>query len=409
MGELAGRLSAAEELFTSLTVLSLEQATTLPYMTLRLALDGLRVIRLEAPPRGDPNRWVGPEVLPATGGGAEPGMNAYYLPNNLGKQAITLNLRAEKGRALLHRLIAELPVDIFATNQRPRSYAGLGIDYETLRRVKPDLIWVGITGFGPGRDEAAYDPILQARAGFMALTGEPQGEPMQFGLPMVDLGAGEQAYGLVMRALYRRAVSGAGSRLEVSMFQSAVCWLNSPVALAASFDIASTRQGNGHQFFAPVSVYPTRNGYVYLAVGNDRQWQALSDLPGFEGLRQPAYRENAGRIAAVRELNQAIAAVTRGYDREGLLAACQAIGVPASLVNDLPQVCADPLVTENLVRARDPRTGVALAVPGPAAASDYLRRRGMQLEFPPRLGEHNQQIFAALGCDPAALAAEGVI
>ena len=116
----------------SLTVLSLEQATTLPYMTLKLVMDGLRVIRLESPPRGDPNRWVGPQVLSDSQAetGFESGMNAYFLPNNLGKESITLNLLEEAGRDILHRLIREMPIDIFATNQRPDSYKKLGIDYE---------------------------------------------------------------------------------------------------------------------------------------------------------------------------------------------------------------------------------------------------------------------------------------
>jgi crotonobetainyl-CoA:carnitine CoA-transferase CaiB-like acyl-CoA transferase len=207
-------------------------------------------------------------------------MNAYFLPNNLGKESITLNLLDQEGQALLHRLIQETPIDIFATNQRPDSYKKLGIDYETLSVVKPDLIWVGITGFGPTNNEAAYDPILQARAGFMELTGDPDGDPMVFGLPMVDLGAGEHAYGLVMKSLYQRAVTGDGVRLDISMFQSAVSWMVSPVMLSHSFDVRVTRHGNTHQFFAPVSVYPTSDGYVYLAVGNDRQWEALTGQAG---------------------------------------------------------------------------------------------------------------------------------
>src|SRR3990170_5932560 len=160
------------DLFRHLTVLSLEQAMTLPFLTMRLAAEGMRVIRVENPPRGDPNRWVGREASEGEGG-----MGTYYLPNNLGKLAITLNLAQAEGRHLLHRLLQELPVDIFATNQRPRAYTRLGIDEPSLRRIRPELIWVGITGFGPEHDEAAYDPILQARAGFMDLTGETDGTP----------------------------------------------------------------------------------------------------------------------------------------------------------------------------------------------------------------------------------------
>jgi formyl-CoA transferase len=399
------------DLFRKLTVLSMEQATTLPFLTLRLAQDGMRVIRLENPPRGDPNRWVGPEVLPSPDGspGGETGMNAYFLPNNLGKQSITLNLGTAEGRELLHRLVRELPVDIFATNQRPRSYAKLGIDDRSLRALKPDLIWVGITGFGPQHDEAAYDPILQARAGFMELTGEPAGDPMVFGLPMVDLGAGEHAYGQVMKALYERAVTGSGARLDISMFQSAVSWMVTPVMLTHSFGERLTRRGNTHRFFAPVSVYPTADGFVYIAVGNDRQWETLTRLPGFDGLAHEAYARNAGRIANAWQLNAEIAAITRTQTTAALVAAFNAAGIPISKVNRVGDVCADPLVAEHMLRARDPRSGIEICIPPPPVVSDHLRERGMTLDFPPRLGEHNQAVFGALGCDVAALRAQGVL
>ncbi len=198
-----------------ITVLSLEQATVLPFLTYRLACDGARVIRVEHVERPDPNRFVGRDLL------GEPSMRSYFLPNNFGKEAVTLNLAEAEGRQMLRELVQALRVDIFATNQRPRSYAKLGIDDATLRAVKADLIWVGITGFGPDHDEAAYDPILQARAGFMELTGEPAGPPTVFGLPMVDLGAAEHGYGAVMRALYQRAVTGARPATATSTSPSA--------------------------------------------------------------------------------------------------------------------------------------------------------------------------------------------
>src|SRR5207302_1319054 len=136
--------------------LSLEQATTLPFLTYRLACDGARVIRIENAERPDPNRFVGKDVL------AEPAMRSYFLSNNCGKEAITLNLGHPEGQALLRELIVKLRVDVFACNQRPRSYARLGIEPPALCAVKPDLIWLGITGFGPEHDAAAYDPALPA-------------------------------------------------------------------------------------------------------------------------------------------------------------------------------------------------------------------------------------------------------
>ena len=390
-------------LLSNLTVLSLEQATTLPFLTQRLARDGARVIRVEAPGRGDPNRHVGRKCL------GEDGMASYFLPNNCGKQAITLNLAEEEGRALLHELIARLPVDMFATNNRVSSYAKLGIEYESLKAIRPDLIWVGVSGFGPEHDEAAYDPVLQARAGWMELTGEPDGTPLVFGLPMVDLGAAEHAYGAVMKALYKRAVTGEGSRIDVSMFRSAATWMASPLMLTALGEKV-TRRGNTHQFFAPASVYPTSDGYVYVAVGNDRQWEAITKLAGFESLADPAYERNAGRIADVHRLNQRISACTRAMAPAGLMTALNSIGVPVAKVNSLGDVLEEPLLKKAFTHARDARSDTEVVLPPVAEVSGG----GLAvLSFPPRLGEHNEAIYGeVLGMDGkrvAELKERGVI
>ena len=266
------------QLFSDTTVLSMEQATVLPYLTYRLAAEGMKVTRVEHPERPDPNRFVGSNVL------GEKGMDSYFLPNNVGKKAISLNLAGDEGKAILRDLILELDVDIFACNQLPRNYEKLGISYEQLKAIKDDIIWVGMTGFGPDSNEAAYDPILQARAGIMDLTGERDGPPQVFGLPMADLGASEQGYGQIMKALYIREATGEGSRVDISMFQSLVSWEVNPIMLTKSFGARIRRRGNTHEFFAPVSVYETADGYVYIALGNDRQWQAMTELPGFESL-----------------------------------------------------------------------------------------------------------------------------
>jgi len=383
----------------------------LPFLTMRLAEEGMRVVRVERPGRGDPNRWVGAPVLPDPAGSdaGEPGMNAYYLPNNLGKEAITLNLRESQGRQLLAELIRELRVDIFATNQRPGSYARLGIDYETLRRIRPELIWVGITGFGPQHDEAAYDPILQARSGFMELTGDPAGDPMVFGLPMVDLGAAEHAFGSVMKALFLRAATSRGSRVDISMYQSAVSWMVAPVMLSLCLGEQVTRRANTHPFFAPVSVFPSSDGHLYLAVGNDEQWQALTQLPGFEGLDRPEYVRNAGRIDQVERLARELEAITREATTQELVERLTGAGIPISKVNRVADVCADPLLASRLVRARDARTGVEICISPPPVISEYLRQRDLNLDFPPRLGEHNAEIYGALGHEAAELQAQGLI
>lgn len=393
-------------LFSSLTVLSLEQATTLPFLTYRLAQDGMRVIRVENPASGDPNRKVGAPVP------EEPEMGRYFLPNNCGKRAITLNLSTESGRDLLLELVRSLPVDIFCTNQMPRQYTKLGIDEPRLRAVRPDLIWVGISGFGPEHSEPAYDPILQARAGWMDLTGDPNGPPTVFGIPMVDLGAAEHAYGQVQKALYRRAKTGEGTRIDLSMFQCAVSWLVNPVMMAVDFGEPIGRRGNTHPYFAPVSVYPTSDGHVYLAVGNDRQWEALSKAPGFERLAQPEYAANAGRIAGVARLNAAISEITRGRTTAEMERFGREIGVPVAAVRGARSVAADPLIGPSLLHATHPESGRRLTLPPPPVMTEYLESTGRTLSFPPRLGEHNAEVYGAIGCTPErleTLRGEGVV
>ncbi len=377
-------MTAPARALDGITVLSLEQATVLPFLTYRLACDGARVIRVENAERPDPNRFVGQDVL------GEADMRSYFLPNNCGKEAVTLNLAEAEGRALLHELVRALRVDVFATNQRSRSYARLGVDDDTLRAVKPDLIWLGITGFGPEHDEAAYDPVLQARAGFMELTGDPDGPPTAFGLPMVDLGAAEHGYSEVMKALYRRAVTGGGARLDVSMLRSAVSWMASPLLLSASLGERITRKGNTHQFFAPVSVFATRDGYVYVAVGNDQQWAALTAIPAFAELAGSEYVQNAGRIAEAPRLHRELAERFAGFTTAEALALLHAAGVPISRVNTLADVIADPLVAGTLVRVKDPRTGLGIVLPAPPAGDPP------PLSFPPRVGEHNEKIYGGL-------------
>jgi len=383
----------ARGLLAGVTVLSLEQATTLPFLTYRLACDGARVIRVENAERPDPNRFVGHDVL------AEPAMRSYFLPNNCGKEAITLNLGHPDGQTLLRALIAKLGVDVFACNQRTRSYARLGIEPQRLLAVKSDLIWLGITGFGPDHDEAAYDPVLQARAGFMELTGDAGGPPTVFGLPMVDLGAAEHGYSEVVKALYRRATTGEGARIDVSMLRSAVSWMVAPIALSSSLGERVARKGNRHQFFAPVAVHRTRDGHVYLAVGNDQQWAALTALPRFAGLGRPEYVANAGRIADVDGLDRALADCFADLGTGEALESLRRAGVPVSRVSTLADVVADPLVAERLMQVTDPRSGLRIALPAPPVGEPPA------LSFPPRLGEHNEKIYGeALGLAPERLA-----
>jgi formyl-CoA transferase len=384
--------------FKDLTVLSLEQATVLPYLTFRLAQDGMNVIRLEHPVYGDPNRFIGDNVL------SEERMNAYFLCINAGKKALTLNLAEDEGRQIFYALIKELNIDMFATNQLPKNYLKLGIDYESIRKLRPDIIWLGVTGFGPDSNEGAYDPILQARSGLMELTGEEDSSPQVLGIPLPDMGTSEHAYGLLMKALYKRERTGEGSCINLAMFESSVSWLTVPITLTDSFGKTITRRGNTHEFFCPVSVYQTRNGFVYLAVGNDRQWKSMVSQEMFTSLDQPQYEKNAGRIVDVAHLNDAINAITKNYTSEELIELFTSLTVPISKIQTVTEVIADPLVQKRLLYAQDPVSGTRITLAPPPNMTPFLEDSNRQLSFPPRFGENNQQIYGQqLGYSEEAL------
>jgi len=378
------------QLFKNVTVLSLEQATVLPYLTLRLAEDGANIIRMEHPVYGDPNRRIGDDVL------KEDRMFSYYLSINAGKKALTLDIGTPEGQEILKKLILKLKVDIFATNQLPRNYPKLGIEYEMLKKIKEDIIWLGMTGFGPQNNEAAYDPVLQARGGLMELTGEKGGSPQVMGIPLPDMGASEHGYGLLMKALYKRAVTGQGSRIDLSMFESTVSWLTQAITHTVTFKKKVSRRGNTHEFFAPVSVYETKNGYAYIAVGNDRQWETMTKIPGFESLYKKEYERNAGRIADVDSLNNVINAITKKITTAELIDIFNKATIAISKVNTIEEVVEDPLVKPNLIRSKDSKTGVEITIAPPPFNSPYLKSVNRMLSFPPRFGEHNEEIYSGL-------------
>ncbi len=386
------------ELFKNLTVLSLEQATVAPYLTYRLAQDGMNVIRLEHPVYGDPNRFIGSNVLD------EKRMNSYFLCINSGKKALSLNMADPEGQEIFKKLIKELDVDIFITNQLPKNYEKLGMAYKIMKKVKPNIIWLGLTGFGPDSNEGAYDPILQARSGLMELTGEADKDPQVLGIPLPDMGTSEHGYGLLMKALFKRAATGEGTRINLSMFESTVSWLTVPIALSKSFGANISRRGNTHEFFSPVSVYKTSNGFVYLAVGNDKQWNSMVSQDMFKSLAKEEYKNNKGRIEDVLNLNKAINAITEQYTSEKLIELFNSITVPVSKIKNINEVVEDPLVAKRILTSTDPKTGTKVTLAPPPNMTPFLEENNQELSFPPRFGEQNQEIYGnLLGYDEAKL------
>jgi formyl-CoA transferase len=323
-------------------------------------------------------------------------MFSYYLSINAGKKSLTLDLTTPEGQKILKELILKLKVDIFATNQLPRNYTKLGIEYETFKRIKEDIIWVGITGFGPESNEAAYDPVLQARGGLMELTGERGGTPYVMGIPLPDMGASEHGYGLLMKALYKRVLTNKGTRIDLSMFESTTSWLTQAITHTVTFKKKVTRRGNRHEFFAPANVYETKNGFVYIATGNDRQWETMTKIPGFETLYKKEYERNAGRVADTDTLNRAINEITKRFTTEEMVETFSKRTIAISRVNSIEEVVEDPYVKSNILRAKDPTTGIEIAIAPPPFMTPHLRWKNKTLSFPPRFGEHNEEIYGRL-------------
>ena len=196
-----------------------------------------------------------------------------------------------------------------------------------------------------------------------------------------------------MKALFKRQATGEGSCINMAMFESTVSWLTVPITLTDSFGKNITRRGNTHEFFCPVSVYQTSNGYVYLAVGNDRQWKTMVSQDIFKSLDQPQYDKNAGRIGDVKNLNAAINEITRKYTSEELIDLFTSITVPVSKIQTVTEVIADPMVEKRLLSAEDPVSGMRITLAPPPNMTPFLEASNRQLSFPPRFGENNAEIY----------------
>jgi crotonobetainyl-CoA:carnitine CoA-transferase CaiB-like acyl-CoA transferase len=376
------------------TVLSLEQALSLSYATMRFVQLGWRVIRLEATPGksglpGDPNRYIGETVV-------DDDRRTYFIGPNVGKEAIALNLKEPRGREVLKTLIRALDVDIFCCNTLPARYEALGIDYDTLKSVKPDIIWAGVSAMGPQfPDTPGYDPAIQAMAGYMEVTGDPDGPPMLSGIPLVDLKAGDEVYANVCLALAEKAETGEGRAIHVSMFQAAASWLITTLPLL-DFDCDPsevTRCGNEHRKFIPVNAYPTQDGFILVAVGNDLQWERLTQMPEFATLAAPGRRTNAGRHAERQAIHRDMAEVTARHSTAELAERFAASHIPHAPIQTIQEVRDTEALGGKLTTTRTPQ-GRIIHLPPLAVDLEDART---EYAFAPRYSEHTRPVLAEAG------------
>jgi len=388
----------------------MEQALSMTYATLRFVHLGWRVIRLEsiatgagATP-GDPNRYIGKKVV-------DDDRHSYFVAPNVGKEAIALNLKEAKGREVLHTLLRELEIDVFCCNTLPGRYESLGIDYETLSAIRPRLIWAGISALGPDYpDTPGYDPAIQAMSGFMETTGFADGPPTLSGIPIIDLKAGDEVYANVMLALAEQAEGAQGRRIDVSMLQAASSWLITTLPL---LDFGAdgeeySRWGNAHRKFIPTNVYPTRDGFVYVAMGSNLQWRRFTEIPRFKSLARRGRETNAGRYADRDQIYREIGAITARATLASIETELAGARIPNARINTVPQVRDLPAVASRLTRTHLP-DGTEVRMQPMAVDIGGAAR---EFAFPPKHGADTDAVLAEAGFDQIArdrLRQEGII
>lgn len=372
-----------------------------PFCTLQLADMGAEVIKVEIPEGGDSIRYDPPRT--------EGGEGGIFINLNRGKKSITLNLTADKGRDICKRLVAE--VDVLVENYSPRVMGRLGLDYATLSRVNPGLIYASVSGFGhtgPYTARPAYDPIAQAMGGFMSVTGVPGGDPLLAGVAIGDFFPALYAAVAILGAVHHKSRTGEGQRIDVSM-QDAI-WATTAVTTLPAYFLGNgppTRQGNRGQ------VYRARDGHVVISVGNVGQWHNFLRVIGREDLMGvEKYGSWNQRAEHVDELTPIIEGWTGERTVDEVVRALSEAHLPCSPVLSLEQVVDDPqLVSRDMLTEVEQVISGKVRVPGsPLKLSKSPSHAASPAPF---LGEHNQEIYCGLlgfsEAEVTQLADEGVL
>ena len=389
-----------------------------PFATMLLADLGADVIKVE-PPEGDVTRTWGPPWVGSDADGTRTA--AYYLSVNRNKRSIRLDLKQERGREILRRLIARS--DVLVENHKVGGFARLGFGEDVLRGLNPDLVHLAISGFGPTGPDAGkpgYDFIAQAVGGLMSITGQPDaegGRPVKVGVAISDIATGLfAAIGILAGLLGREraaATSGArGQRIDVSLLESTLAVLVNQAQNAFVTGEAPGRLGSAHPNIVPYETFVTADGELALAVASERQWPRLCDTLWLPALAADhRFATNGDRVTNRAQLRPLLAAAFLGRSTATWLDALDGAGIPAGAINDVSAAFATPQA-----QAR----GMTVDVEHPVLGT--VRQAGLAFELaatpasirsaPPLLGEHAREILATLGYDSDAvevLAADGVI
>jgi crotonobetainyl-CoA:carnitine CoA-transferase CaiB-like acyl-CoA transferase len=378
-------------------VLDLTRILAGPWATQNLADLGAEVIKIEHPNGGDDTRHMGPPFVRDQRTG-EPADAAYFLAANRGKESVAIDIATPQGQKLVRALAARC--DVLVENFKVGGLARYGLDYETLHRELPRLVYCSITGFGqtgPYKQRAGYDYLIQGMGGLMSVTGEPDdkpgGGPQRAGVALADVMSGMYAALGILAALRHRDAGGGGQHLDIGMLDVQVAVLVNQSMNFLTTGKAPQRMGNGHPNIVPYQYFPASDGQFILAVGNDAQFRRAMQVLRLEAeAADPRFATIALRVANRDELLAKMTqrTVTRSVDE--WVAAMEAVDVPCGPINTIDRVFADPQV-----RARGLQMTLAHKAAGEVpSVANPIRFSETPIHYesgPPLLGQHTREVL----------------
>ena len=371
----------------NIVVLDLSRILAGPFSTQILSDLGATVWKIESPWGDDTRKW-GPPFIE--------GESAYYLSANRGKKSMIVNLRDERGQAIIKQMAQK--ADILVENFKVGDLARRGLDYDSVSKINPRLIYASVTGFGqtgPRAPEPGYDAALQGMTGVMSVTGETDGPPSKVGVAWIDILPGLTATLGILSALYDRENSGLGQHVDVSLFDVGIVSMANLAQSYLTDNVVPGRIGTAHPQVAPYQSFEATDGHFMIAVGNDDQFRRFCDVLGLTTLPDDArYKDNAARIANREELAGKIAEVFKTNTRDHWIEAIAGVGVTVTPVNTLGDVFKDPQAKarKSLWEVDHPTIG---KLPLLASALQHLSRTPASPQGPPPLlGEHTNQVLS---------------
>lgn len=398
-------------------VLDLSRVLAGPWCSQNLADLGAEVIKVERPDIGDDTRHWGPPFV-KDAQGQDTAESTYFVCINRNKRSITVNLSKPEGQEIIRQLVLES--DVLIENYKVGDLAKYGLDYASLRQIKPNLIYCSITGFGqtgPYAHRPGYDYIVQGMGGFMSVTGEadgfPGGSPQKAGVAIADLFTGMYASSAILAAVIHRDRTGEGQMIDIALLDTQVAMMANVASAYLSTDEVPRRWGNTSPIVVPYQTFPTSDGWMIVAVGNDSQFRHFVKVGGEEHLADnPRFSENPLRVRHRTELVPLLEAMTRKKTKAQWISLLDEIGVPCGPINNMKEVFANEQVQARKLAVSVPHdtAGTMKLVASPIRMSATPTEIRMA---PPTLGQHTNEILREyLKLDSSAIEAlhkQGVV